>query len=130
MLFTPPGSSDLMRAQGAFVSDEETYAIIEAVKQNGPPDYRLEMQQQIENDDNEKGDKGSEYSDVIPLFPKVLDIFQTTKKVSASILITKLVIGYPKATRIMMALEELGYISPANGSKPRQVLKDSVDEDY
>lgn len=130
MLFTPPGSSDLMRAQGAFVSDEETYAIIEAVKQNGPPDYRLEMQQQIENDDDAKGDKGSEYSDVIPLFPKVLDIFQTTKKVSASILITKLVIGYPKATRIMMALEELGYISPANGSKPRQVLKDTVDADY
>src|SRR5690606_27263130 len=39
MLFSPPGSSRLVRAQGAFVSDEEVVSLVEFLKQNGPPQY-------------------------------------------------------------------------------------------
>ena len=46
MLFSPPGSSRLVRAQGAFVSDEEVQAMVEHLKRNGPPQYAQSVQQQ------------------------------------------------------------------------------------
>jgi len=46
MLFSPPGSSRLVRAQGAFVSDEEVIEIVEFLKRNGPPQYAAAVQQQ------------------------------------------------------------------------------------
>src|SRR5262249_15600931 len=48
MLFSPPGTSRLVRAQGAFVSDEEVQAIVEALKVNGPPVYATDVQAQID----------------------------------------------------------------------------------
>jgi S-DNA-T family DNA segregation ATPase FtsK/SpoIIIE len=48
MLFSPPGTSRLVRAQGAFVSDEEVHAIVEFLKVNGPPQYAQAVQQQID----------------------------------------------------------------------------------
>jgi S-DNA-T family DNA segregation ATPase FtsK/SpoIIIE len=48
MLFSPPGSSRLVRAQGAFVADEEVMEIVEFLKRNGPPQYAQSVQQQID----------------------------------------------------------------------------------
>ena len=48
MLFIPPGSSTFMRAQGAFVSDEEINGIVDYLKVNGPPQIIEEVRAQIE----------------------------------------------------------------------------------
>eukprot|EP01035_Chromulina_nebulosa_P060953 gene60953-83369_t len=65
MLFSPPGSSRLLRAQGAFVSDEEVMEMVEFLKKNGPPQYAQSVQQQIdraarEDDEDEEGEGDDE----------------------------------------------------------------------
>ncbi len=59
MLFSPPGTSRLVRAQGAFVGDEEIHEIVEFLKRNGPPKLAQSVQQQIDRasteDDDENG---------------------------------------------------------------------------
>ncbi|HVU37994.1 MAG TPA: DNA translocase FtsK 4TM domain-containing protein, partial [Opitutales bacterium] len=48
MLFVPPGAANLVRAQGAFVSDEEINQLVEFLKRNGDPEYDDDVQAQIE----------------------------------------------------------------------------------
>ena len=129
MLFIPPGTSSLVRAQGAYVSDDEINSIIDYLKRNGPPQYVQEIQDQVENSlADEKGSKGKndegEWDD--ELIPQALEVLRTSQRASTSILQRRLSIGYNRAARIMELLEEEGYVGPENGSKPREILKELV----
>jgi S-DNA-T family DNA segregation ATPase FtsK/SpoIIIE len=128
MLFIPPGTSNLVRAQGAFVSDDEINAIVEYLKRNGPPQYVQEIQDEVENsllDDNKKG-KGDDEEWDDDLIPAALEVLRSTQRASTSILQRRLSIGYNRAARIMELLEAEGYVGPENGSKPREILKELV----
>jgi S-DNA-T family DNA segregation ATPase FtsK/SpoIIIE len=59
MLFSPPGTSRLVRAQGAFVGDEEVHDIVEFIKRNGPPQYAQAVQQQIDRAASEDEEDGT-----------------------------------------------------------------------
>jgi S-DNA-T family DNA segregation ATPase FtsK/SpoIIIE len=129
MLFSPPGTSRLVRAQGAFVSDEEVHAIVEFLKVNGPPQYAQAVQQQIdraaseddeEGEDVDDGDLGSDED----LYAKALDVLKSTRRASTSMLQRRLRIGYNRAARIMEMMEEKGIVGPENGSSPREILGD------
>ena len=122
MLFVPPGASDLMRVQGAFVSDEEINCIVEAVKSNGPPKYSDEVQRQIEAENGEEEDNNvqGDWSD--DLVPNAIAVIRATKRASTSMLQRRLNIGYNRAARIMELLEAEGYVGPENGVKPREIL--------
>ncbi len=130
MLFVPPGSANLVRAQGAFVSDEEINSIVEFLKKNGDPEYDDEVQAQIEaggTEDGEDGEgggdgDGDEWDD--KLVPQALDVLRSTKRASTSMLQRRLKIGYNRAARIMEILEAEGIVGPENGSSPRDILKD------
>jgi S-DNA-T family DNA segregation ATPase FtsK/SpoIIIE len=129
MLFSPPGTSRLVRAQGAFVSDEEVHAIVEFLKVNGPPQYAHAVQQQIDrvasedDDEIEDGDEGDMGSDE-ELYSKALDVLKSTRRASTSMLQRRLRIGYNRAARIMEMMEEKGVVGPENGSSPREILGD------
>lgn len=121
MLFLPPGSSRLIRSQGAFVSDDEINAIVEYLKRNGPPQFEETVQRQIEQPDD--GDSsGDEEED--ELFEDALDVLRSTKRASTSMLQRRLKIGYNRAARIMELLEDRGIVGPENGSSPREILVD------
>jgi S-DNA-T family DNA segregation ATPase FtsK/SpoIIIE len=126
MLFVPPGAANLVRAQGAFVSDEEITAIVEFLKCNGDPEYDDDVQAQIEagtDEDGEGGDADDEEWDD-KLVPQALDVLRSTKRASTSMLQRRLKIGYNRAARIMEILEAEGIVGPENGSSPREILKD------
>jgi len=129
MLFSPPGSSRLVRAQGAFVSDDEVIAIVDALKVNGPPRYATSVQQQIDraasdgDDDSSEGDYGDLGEDS-ELFRQALDVLRSTKRASTSMIQRRLRIGYNRAARIMDLMEDKGIIGPENGSSPRDILVD------
>jgi S-DNA-T family DNA segregation ATPase FtsK/SpoIIIE len=129
MLFSPPGTSRLVRAQGAFVSDEEVHAIVEFLKVNGPPQFAHAVQQQIDRDASgdddgvEEGDEGDMGSDE-ELYSKALDVLKSTRRASTSMLQRRLRIGYNRAARIMEMMEEKGIVGPENGSSPREILGD------
>ena len=128
MLFSPPGTSRLVRAQGAFVADEEVSAIVEFLKKNGPPQYAQAVQQQIdraarEDDEEEAGEEG-DLGDDEELYAQAIDVLKSSKRASTSMLQRRLRIGYNRAARIMELMEEKGVVGPENGSSPREILVD------
>jgi S-DNA-T family DNA segregation ATPase FtsK/SpoIIIE len=130
MLFSPPGTSRLVRAQGAFVSDDEVMGLVEFLKKNGPPIYAAEVQAQIDraaSEDDDSGGSGGDDGDLgddEELFQQALDVLKSTKRASTSMIQRRLRIGYNRAARIMDLMEDKGIVGPENGSSPREILKD------
>jgi len=129
MLFSPPGTSKILRAQGAFVADEEIQEIVEFLKRNGPPQYDQSVQQQIDRaaKEDEEGEEGGEEGDMgddSALFQQAFDVLKSTKRASTSMMQRRLRIGYNRAARIMDLMEQKGIVGPENGSSPREILVD------
>ncbi len=131
MLFTPPGTSKVVRAQGAFTSDDEIQAIVEFLKRNGLPKYDQSVQDKIDQaareDDEEADDTEGEDSDLNDdeaLFRAAFDVLRTSRRASTSMLQRRLRIGYNRAARVMEMMEEKGIVGPENGSSPREILVD------
>ena len=123
MLFIPPGMTQVIRIQGAFVSDDEINRIVEFLKRNGPPQYAEEMQRQI--DASETGtvdEEADEWEDA--LIPQAIEVLRASKRASTSLLQRRLKIGYNRAARIMEILEQEQIVGPDNGQQPREILKD------
>ncbi len=126
MLFLPPGSADLARAQGAFVGDDEITNIVHHIRDvNGEPQFDEQFQRNIDSPDEAEGGTTGEYDD--DLVPAAIDIIRTSKRASTSFLQRKLKIGYNRAARIMEILEDEGIVGPENGSSPREIL---IDQDF
>jgi DNA segregation ATPase FtsK/SpoIIIE, S-DNA-T family len=128
MLFVPPGAANLVRAQGALVSDDEINGLVEFLKRNGPPEYAEDVQAQIETADLGEGEEG-EAEDAADsadeqLVRDAIEVLRATKRASTSMLQRRLKIGYNRAARIMELLEERGIVGPENGPLPREILKD------
>ena len=122
MLYLPPGSAQLQRAQGAFVTDEEIFSIVEHCKKQARPIFEESIQNTIES----SGPDGDE--DVSPedeeILEKCLDVIQQEKRASTSLLQRRLRLGYTRAARMIDILEQRGIIGPGDGAKPREILVD------
>jgi len=126
MLFPPPGTAKLVRAQGCFVGDEELNRVVDFLKRNGPPQFAEDVQRRIEAGDNEDGEEGEEEIDEADdeLMRASIEVLRTAKRASTSMLQRRLRIGYNRAARIMELLESRGIVGPENGSSPREILVD------
>lgn len=125
MLFIPPGTSNLVRAQGAFVSDDEINAIVEFLKEkNDPPQFAEDVQKQIDAGGDDGPTAGTGEDDGDELLPDAIDVLRSTKRASTSMLQRRLRIGYNRAARLMEELEDRGIVGPENGSSPREIMVD------
>jgi len=128
MLFTPPGTSRIVRAQGAFVADEEVQGLVDYLKENNdPPIYAQEVQARIDRAASDEGDEEEETSEMggdEKLYKQALDVLRASKRASTSMLQRRLSIGYNRAARIMEMMEDKGIVGPENGSSPREILVD------
>jgi S-DNA-T family DNA segregation ATPase FtsK/SpoIIIE len=117
MLYQSPVSSFTVRVQGGFISEEEIEKIVGHLKKMGKASY-IDIEQTLFDSNEEKApeDESDE------LFQEALKIVEETRKASASYLQRRLSIGYNRAARIIEQMEEMGYIGPQIGSKPREVL--------
>ena len=136
MLFSPIGVTKPMRIQGAFVSEGEIEEIVEFLRENNEGvQFNDEFMRRIEEEaakcGNKKGGGGgsTSYDDDEsveeggdPKFRAAVDIAIETGKISTSLLQRRLEIGYGRAAKIIDRMEELGYVSSADGNKPRKVL--------
>jgi S-DNA-T family DNA segregation ATPase FtsK/SpoIIIE len=123
MLFIPPGTSNLVRAQGAFVSDDEINGIVDFLKvKNEPPVFAEAVQRQIDSSDEEGG--GLLEGEDDEMLNKALEVLKSSKRASTSMLQRRLRIGYNRAARLMEDLEDRGIVGPENGSSPREILVD------
>lgn len=125
MLLLDPQSSGLTRIQGAFISDEEVENVAAfASENNARADFLEEsvFEEEEEFDDIDSGDDSFEDNDE-DLYEAAKKIVYERKGASASYLQRRLKLGYNRAARIIEKMEEDGIVGPANGSKPREVLK-------
>lgn len=123
MLYSPVGENKPLRIQGPYISDSETARIIDFVKKQGENTYDESVVQTIETPEK------SQYGEVSDeLTEDAIAFILKQKKASVSMLQRRFRIGYNRAASIIDEIEARGIISPADGSKPRQVLY--TEEEY
>ncbi len=115
MLFLNPEQGTPLRAQGAYVTDQEIDRIVSFWKKLRPKEVEsgAPWEELISTDDE----------DTDQLVKKAIDVVKTSRRASTSLLQRRLHIGYPRAARLIDELESLGVVGPAQGGgREREVL--------
>ncbi|HZK29406.1 MAG TPA: DNA translocase FtsK [Clostridia bacterium] len=122
MLYYPLGSIKAIRGQGSFVTNSEVERVLSFIKSYYPENYDDKVAAAIENPDggDQAGAPGESGED--ELLMEALRVVVESDYAAVSLLQRKLQVGYPRAARIVDRLNELGYVGPFEGSKPRKVL--------
>src|SRR5690348_15211768 len=124
MLFLPPGTSRLQRVHAPFVTEEEIAKVVEFWKKQGEAEYAqgfLEPPKDAAGRDAETGADGEDDND--ELFQDAVRLVMEFGKASASLLQRRLRIGYGRAAHLIDVMERDGIVGPADGSRPREILK-------
>ncbi|AYC30804.1 DUF87 domain-containing protein [Paenisporosarcina cavernae] len=119
MLYLGNGMSSPIRIQGTFVTDDEIEQIVEHARAQGEPDYVFVQEELIKRVDSAV--------DQDELLEEACRFIVEQSSASTSLLQRKFHIGYNRAARLIDSMEEQGFISGQNGSKPREVLISSSD---
>ena len=121
MLYVSAARPFPTRMQGAFVSEQEVERVVACVKEYCEPEYIDE--EIFVDDDDEPYDNAVFSDDNDPLYEQALEIVTFAGKASASYVQRKLKIGYNRAARLIEEMEARGIVGPANGSKPREIIR-------
>ena len=127
MLYVPPGTAKMVRAQGAFVTDDEIVALVQHCKeQSGGLKIEKSVDEAI-NGPARAVEKLTEEEE--ETLQTCIDVVMQERKASTSLLQRRLRLGYGRAARMMDLMEQRGIIGPSDGpTKPREILID-LDED-
>lgn len=124
LLYRPPGTSRLVRAQGVLVTDEEVHRIVDFVSRQSEQCFEADIHQKLtagaDDDEEDVSDEDEE------LVQKCIEVMREERKASTSLFQRRLRLGYTRAARILDILEARGYVGPGDGAKPREILR-SVD---
>jgi DNA segregation ATPase FtsK/SpoIIIE, S-DNA-T family len=123
MLYLPPGSAKLIRAQGALITDQEIQSIVEFIAKQAKPSYELEIHQQLARADEDSGESSGIDEDE-EMIQDCIEVIRSEQKASVSLLQRRLRLGYGRAARIMDELENRGIVGPSKGAEPRDILID------
>ena len=131
MLFAPVGASRPRRVQGSFVSDDEVIRVVNfMINNNGTALYDEQFMENINLEaerclSSKKASAEAAMiaeSDEDPKFGDAVMLAIECGKISTSLLQRRLEVGYGRAAKIIDRMEELGYVSEAEGNKPRKIL--------
>ncbi|HUA13197.1 MAG TPA: DNA translocase FtsK 4TM domain-containing protein [Candidatus Sulfotelmatobacter sp.] len=130
MLMTLAESPKPRRIQGAMIEDSETTKVIDFIKMQRPPQYDDEVVSQPVQLNGRGGlvaDYGANDADD-DMFKDAVRVVIDNRKASTSLLQRRLRIGYGRAARLIETMEEQGIVGAASGSRPREVLVNSLDD--
>ena len=121
MLFTPPGSTGLVRLHAPWATEQEIETIVEFIKAQRAPNYDKSFL--VEEPQNSASGSSSEsYEELDELFEEAKNVILTDKKTSISYLQRKLQIGYNRSARVIEQLEREGVLSAPNTKGMREIL--------
>ena len=120
MLFIPPGSSKMVRVHAPFVSEDETSEIVKHLKTQGQPIYNQKVLEDTTDKDKQAAEADAEVDE---MYEEAVRIVVEMGKASTSVLQRRLRLGYGRAARLIDMMERDGIVGPADGSKPREILK-------
>jgi len=123
MLYLPPGTSRVQRVHAPFVTEKEISAVTAFWKAQGEAEY---VQGFLEGPKDEKadgaeGDPNGDENDA--LYDDAVRLVYEFGKASTSLLQRRLRIGYGRAAHLIDLMHRDGLVGPADGSKPREILK-------
>src|SRR6266498_1873854 len=123
MLYLPPGSAKLIRAQGALITDQEIQGIVDFIAKQGKPSYEMEIHRQLSKPAGGL-DSSSACNEDEELIEQCIEVIRSEQKASVSLLQRHVRRGYTRAARIMDELENRGIVGPSKGAEPRDILID------
>ncbi len=116
MLFLPPKSAELIRAQGCYVSSEEIRQVVDFVKEQGEPVFDEELARWKEGGVGEEGESDD------PFYDQAVRFTLETQRGSASLLQRQFKLGYTRASRLIDQMQRNGIVGAYKGSQAREVL--------
>jgi S-DNA-T family DNA segregation ATPase FtsK/SpoIIIE len=121
MLFLPPGTSTLVRAQGTYTSDKEIEGVV-AHLECDEPCYAAELLQ-LSTADRGGGEGLAERLRARDdMYEPAIEVVLREGRGSVSLLQRALGIGYGRAARLIDFMAEDGIVGAYNGSSAREVL--------
>ena len=120
MLYLPPATSTLVRAQGVLVTDDEIRRLVAFVSSQAKPKFEASIHERLNNAPAEE-DVTDEDEELVQ---KVLEIMKQERRASTSLFQRRLRLGYTRAARIVDVLEQRGIVGPRDGVKDREILVD------
>lgn len=121
MLYLPPGTSRLTRAQGVFVDDAEIERIVAFAAKQTEPAFDLSIQERLDSNLSPEEEVSEEDEELVQ---KCIEIMRQEGKASTSMFQRRLRLGYTRAARVVDILEQRGFVAPGEGAKPREILMD------
>ncbi len=124
MLYLPPGTGLPVRVHGAFVHDDEVHRVVDALKEQGEPNY---IDGVLEGGEGETGDgvgsvTGFTDAESDPLYDQAVEIVLKNRRASISSVQRHLRIGYNRAARLLEQMEQAGLVSPMQSNGNREIL--------
>src|SRR5438270_9770382 len=124
MLYLPSGSSRVHRVHAPFVTEKEIAAVVEFWRQQGAAQYDEKFlaapKEEKATGEFADGEDGNENDE---LFHDAVRLVLEFGKASTSLLQRRLRIGYGRAAHLIDLMERDGIVGPADGPKPRELLK-------
>ena len=114
MLFLPPGTSKLIRAQGTYVDEDEVRNVCDHLREEGLPEYSKELVQIKSTADNDPSEED-------PFYLDAMRIICESQRGSLSLIQRRLSVGYSRAARLLDLMEANGIVGEYKGSQAREV---------
>jgi DNA segregation ATPase FtsK/SpoIIIE, S-DNA-T family len=123
MLYLAPGTSRVQRLHAPFVTEKEISAVTEFWKAQGEAEYVHGFLEGPKDESGKEIVEGSDAEEHDELFDDAVRLVFEFGKASTSLLQRRLRIGYGRAAHLIDLMERDGLVGPADGSKPREILK-------